>query len=117
MHELAISRAILDAAVGHAGGLPVRRVSVTIGALRQVVPSSLDFYFAILARGTLCEEAALETRTAAAQMRCECGAQWELEEVCFRCPRCAGSHVTVLSGEQLCVDSIEVEEVACTAPR
>ncbi len=43
-------------------------------------------------------------------MRCACGHEWELHEPAFRCPRCAGGEVTVLSGEELTVDSIEVEE-------
>jgi hydrogenase nickel incorporation protein HypA/HybF len=117
MHELAISRAILDTAVDRAQGRRVTRVSVTIGALRQVVPDSLEFYFEIVSRGTLCEGASLRPRPLPARLRCACGEQWELADVSFRCPRCAGAQVTVLSGDELLVDSIEVEEVPCTAPR
>ena len=42
------------------------------GTLRQVVPDSLDFYFEIVARGTLCEGARLEQRASwPARLRCE----------------------------------------------
>lgn len=117
MHELAISRAILDQAIAHAEGRPVLRVDMTVGALRQVAPDSLCFYFEILARGTVCEGAVLQPRPVAARLRCDCGAEWELAEPDFRCPSCAGARITVLHGDELRVESIEVEEGQCTAPR
>jgi len=117
MHELSISRAILDTASGYADGRRVVLVSLTIGALRQVVPESLTFYFKIVSQGTLCEGARLAPRLVPARLRCACGEEWELQEPSFRCPRCAGRQVQVLDGEQLSVDSIEVEEAPCTAPR
>ena len=118
MHELALSRAILEEAILHAEGRPVRRVELTVGALRQASPESLRFYFEIIARGTLCEGATLEARPCAAHLRCECGAEWELEKPVFRCPVCAGTQVRILDGEELRIESIEVEEQQqCTKPR
>ena len=117
MHELALSRAILENAREHAQGRRVRRISVSVGALRQVVGDSLLFHFEILAQGTVCDGAQLALRPVPARLRCACGEQWELTEPMFRCPRCGGAEVSVLDGEQLCVDSIEVEDVPCTAPR
>ncbi len=117
MHELSISRAILDTADRYAAGRRVVRLSVDVGTLRQVVPDSLVFYFDILARGTVCEGALMQPRLVPARLRCGCGEEWELAELSFRCPRCAGADVTVLQGDELRVDSIEVEETACIAPR
>jgi hydrogenase nickel incorporation protein HypA/HybF len=117
MHELSISRAILDAATRHADGRRVVLVSLAIGALRQVIPESLTFHFQIVSRGTICERALLELRLVPARLRCACGKEWELEEPSFRCPRCGSGRVNVLDGDQLSVDSIEVEEAPCTAPR
>jgi len=117
MHELSISRSILDTALAHADGRRVLLINMTIGALRQVVPDSLAFYFEIVSRGTVCEGARLRTRLEPARLRCACGEEWELEGPSFRCPRCAGGQVTVLDGDELSVDSIEVEEATCTAPR
>ncbi len=117
MHELALSRAILDSATENAQGRRVRRVSVSVGALRQVVGDSLAFHFEILARDTVCDGALLELRRVPARLHCACGEEWELAELAFRCPRCGGADVSVLDGDQLRVDSIEVEEAACTARR
>jgi hydrogenase nickel incorporation protein HypA/HybF len=52
-----------------------------------------------------------------ARLRCEgCGREWALEAAAFRCPTCHGAGATVVSGEELEVESIEVEEreAACT---
>ena len=49
MHELSIASAIVDTALRHANDRRVTRVDVQVGALRQVVPDSLAFYFAIVA--------------------------------------------------------------------
>jgi hydrogenase nickel incorporation protein HypA/HybF len=117
MHELALARAILDTAVAHAQGRRVTRVDVTVGALRQAVPGSLAFHFEVLARGTPCDGALLSPRLTPARLRCACGAEWELEEPSFRCPRCGAGRTTVCGGDELLVESIEVEEDACTAAR
>lgn len=117
MHELALGRAILEHALAHADGRRVRRVDVSVGALRQVVCDSLAFNFEILARGTPCEGAVLAARTVPARLRCGCGEEWTLSEPSFRCPGCGGTQVAVIDGEQLRVDAIEVEEAGCTAAR
>ena len=113
MHELSLSAAIVETAVRHARGRPVRVVSLRVGRLRQVVPDSLAFYFEFTARGTLCEGARLEQAVIAARLRCRtCGRDWEPEGPDFRCPRCGAGDVEVLSGEEFEVESIEVEEDA-----
>lgn len=118
MHELSLSSAIVNTAVKHAAGRPVTVVSMRIGRLRQVVPETLQFYFEFVSRGTLCEGARLEHELIAARLRCGgCEHEWEIELPVFHCPGCGGSQVEVASGDEFEVESIEVEEVACTAPR
>ena len=51
---------MLDTVLRHADGRKVNAVDLTVGALRQVVPSSLEFYWEIVARETVCEGARLE---------------------------------------------------------
>jgi hydrogenase nickel incorporation protein HypA/HybF len=130
VHELALARSVCEIAARHSGGRPVRKVSLRVGALRQVVPSSLEFCFAQAARGSACEGARLEQRTEAALLSCEaCGHRWdpappparsaaELRPR-FRCPGCGDAAVAVLRGEALEVESIEVVEEGepCTARR
>ena len=70
MHELSLSGAIVNTVVKHAQGRPVSVVSLRVGALRQVVPDTLDFYFGFVARGTVCEGARLEQELIPARLRC-----------------------------------------------
>lgn len=116
MHELSIARAVLDSALRNAEGRPVTSVRLRVGALRQVVPGTLAFYFELSARGTPCEGAALEQEAIPAVLRCEeCAQASELKEPSFRCPACGCGRVQVISGEELEIESIEVEEDApCT---
>jgi hydrogenase nickel incorporation protein HypA/HybF len=117
VHELSISSAVVATAVRHAQGRRVTAVQVRVGALRQVVPESLSFYFGIVARETVCDGAALELELIAARLRCEdCDTEWAVDVPAFRCPACAGAAVTVVCGDELEVESIEVDtEAACIA--
>jgi hydrogenase nickel incorporation protein HypA/HybF len=109
---------VLNTAVRHADGRKVSIVSLRIGRLRQVVPDTLEFYFALVARGTICEGARLEHELVEARLRCDpCGRAWEISIPAFRCPTCGGSQVQVASGNEFEIESIEVEEDACIAPK
>ena len=122
MHELSVASAILDTALRHAAGQRVSCVEIRVGALRQVVPDSLRFYFEVTSRGTLCEGARLEIEEVAAAMHCpHCGQEWDPAPDAehepgaaprlpqFRCPACEGAGAEVLAGEELLVESIDVE--------
>ena len=118
MHELSLSSAIVGTVVKHAGGLPVKVVNLRVGRLRQVVPDTLEFYFEFVARDTVCEGARLEQEIVDARLRCNpCATQWGIEIPAFRCPTCGGSDVVVASGNEFEVESIEIEESECIAPR
>jgi hydrogenase nickel incorporation protein HypA/HybF len=115
MHELSVSSAVVDTVLKHAAGRRVTLVSLRIGHLRQVVPDSLAFYFELVSRETLCEGARLEQVVVPARLRCaECAREWDPDDAWFRCTSCGGAG-EVISGNELEVESIEVEEAACTA--
>jgi len=128
MHELALSRAIVEAALRHAEGRRVTVVRVRVGALRQVVRESLRFNFEIVTRDTACDGARLELELIAAQLRCaSCGRSWnpaprpatEIGQLVtppsFRCPECGAGDADVVGGQELEIESIDVEEGQCIA--
>ena len=90
-----------------------------VGALRQVVPDTLDFYFGFVSKGTVCEGARLEQELIPARLRCAgCEREWEIDMPIFACPELRrGGRVEVASGNEFEVESIEVEEAECIAPR
>jgi hydrogenase nickel incorporation protein HypA/HybF len=117
MHELSIARAVVAVVEKHADGRPVALVNLRIGMLRQVVPDSLVFCFGFVARGTVCDGAQLVAEVVPARVRCRgCGAEWQLDEPLFRCT-CGSTDVEIVTGNELEVESIEIEEdeAACIA--
>ena len=124
MHELSIASAIQDTVLRHAEGRRVTAVQLRLGRLRQVVPGSLGFYFEIVGRDTLTDGARLDLELIDARLRCRCGAEWdpspspaEREDELifapqFRCPSCGEGGGEVVAGEELEVESIEVETTA-----
>ena len=112
MHELSVATAVLNTAVKHAADRPVEVVAMRVGTLRQVVPDSLLFYWDIVARDTVCEGARLELTEVTTRLRCEdCRHEWEPSIPHFRCPGCQSSAVTVIAGEELEVDYLELSEI------
>jgi hydrogenase nickel incorporation protein HypA/HybF len=112
MHELSVASAVLDTALRHAEDRRILAVSLQVGHLRQVIPDSLAFYWDIVSRDTPAEGARLDLVVVPARLRCNgCSDEWDMEGTPeFRCPRCTVSQVEVIAGNELEVDSIEVEE-------
>ncbi len=118
MHELSLSSAIVNTVEKHAAGRRVTVVSLRVGALRQVVPDTLEFYFEFVARGSVCEGAVLEQELIAVVLRCRaCEHEWAIEIPAFRCPDCGGSDVAIAAGNEFEVESIEIEEAECIGQR
>jgi hydrogenase nickel incorporation protein HypA/HybF len=111
MHELSIADAIVTIASRHAKGRAVSRVEVKVGHLRQVVPDSLAFAFELITAGTELEGAKLALEEVPARVLCKaCAQETVLEEFPLHCGACGGFDVEVTAGEELLVESIEVED-------
>lgn len=112
MHELSIAEAVVAIAERHAAGRRVTRVELTVGHLRQVVPSALEFAFQLLTTGTALEGAELAMEEVPATGTCrECGAQTTMRAFPLRCGRCGGLEVAITAGEELLVAAIECEAI------
>ncbi len=123
MHELSVSSAIVDTVLRHAEGRQVTVVHLKVGRLRQVVPDSLEFYFGIVSRDTLCEGARLEQQLINGLMRCRaCAGEWDPAPPItehsldpssmlpqFRCPACGEAGAEIIAGDELQVESIDVD--------
>ena len=115
MHELSIAESVVRIADRHAAGRRVARVEVKIGRLRQVVPSALEFAFQLVAEGTTVDgaELAIEDVPAAGVCR-DCATESSLPDFPFRCLHCGGLDLEVIRGEELLVDSLELEDQLAT---
>ena len=112
MHELAIAGHIVDIAARHADGRRVTRVFLKVGHLRQVVPPALSFGFDLVAQGTSVEGAELVLEGVPAAGLChKCAAESRLEAFPLLCGACGSSELEILQGEELYVESLEMEEL------
>jgi hydrogenase nickel incorporation protein HypA/HybF len=118
MHELSIAEAIVAIAGDHAAGRRVLAVDVKVGALRQVVPDALEFAFELTIHGSSLEGAELRIESVPANGRClDCGASSELDAFPFACAECGSVDLELMGGEELLVESIEVDDELVTTGR
>jgi hydrogenase nickel incorporation protein HypA/HybF len=112
MHELSLAQSILELVDREVDRRDVvREVTVTVGPLSGVWPDALEFGFQEIARQESFVNATLVMRCPQAQFEClSCHERYEAATTDAPCPACAGLERTVLSGTELTVDSIEVEE-------
>jgi len=121
MHELSIAQSIVRIAESHADGRRVHSVHLRVGHLRQVVTSSLEFAFELVAAGTTVHGAELVIEEVPAAGLCrQCGTETTFDGFPFACAGCGSVDVELVSGEELLVGSLELEEAEeaeCIAPR
>jgi len=113
VHELAVTENLLSLATRHglaAGAKRVTDLYLVIGELSSVVVESVQFYWDIVSRGTLCEGARLHFERVPAQLTCqECGERYRIGEGVSPCPRCASTNVRVSAGDEFRLESLGVE--------
>ena len=113
MHELAVTQSILEIAVQHAqqaGAQRITRINLVIGQLASVVDDSVQFYWDMISEGTLAQGAQLQFERVPTEFRClDCGQTFKPTQTAFECPHCLGPHVRINKGEELRVESIEIE--------
>jgi hydrogenase nickel incorporation protein HypA/HybF len=115
LHELAIADSVVQIASHHANGRQVTKVYLKVGHLRQVVPSALSFSFELVAQGTAVEGAKLEMEEIPATGKCRaCGAESQVERFPLQCATCEGFDLEIVAGEELYVESLEMEDQELT---
>jgi len=114
LHELSIATAILDsleAELEKRPGARFTRVGVRVGELSGVDPDALEFGFGALVKETHWEPLALEIERVPRLQRCpKCGHEWQVERFATDCPQCGELGTVTVSGEELQIVFIEVEE-------
>ena len=111
MHELSIAEAVVGVVSRHADGRCVKRVQMRIGHLRQVVPSALEFAFALVIEGTPLQGAELAIEDVPVVVRCRsCATDTTIAEFPFQCGGCGAFDVQLVAGEELLVDALELED-------
>ena len=120
MHELGIAQHLLDLTLRYAqeaGAVRVARLNLVIGEFSSVVDDSLQFYWEMIAKGTIAEQAELCFERVPGRLRCTtCGHEFYFADYAGQCPACGGEQARVADGDQFKLESIEVEKEAPHVP-
>jgi hydrogenase nickel incorporation protein HypA/HybF len=112
MHELSIAEAIAQKVRERATGRPVMAVAIRVGHFRQIVPDALEFCWTMVTDATGLEGCRLEIEQVPATVRCQdCEAVTTLDYPILVCEPCGGTNVTLLTGQEFMVVSLEILEV------
>jgi hydrogenase nickel incorporation protein HypA/HybF len=113
MHELAVTESMLEIAIRHgevAGAKRVTDLYLVIGKLSSVVDDSVQFYWDIVSKGTICEGARLHFQRLPATLRClECRATYDIDGDFTPCPACGSARIEVIAGQEFRLDSVGIE--------
>jgi hydrogenase nickel incorporation protein HypA/HybF len=114
MHEIGIAYSILEATRSemafHSTARPLE-ITVRIGQLAAVDPEALEFCFDALKRDTEFASLSLKIEVSPRKHRCPaCGAEFIVADYDFRCNRCGEEKTDFISGDQLELVSLEMEE-------
>lgn len=113
MHELSITESILNAAVSHAQKADAKKVTdlyLVIGALSSIVDDSVQFYWDIISKNTICEGSQLHFQRLNARLLClDCNSEYKLESELMPCPHCHSMNIKILSGDEFRLESIEIQ--------
>lgn len=113
MHELAVTQSILNIALENAkkaDAKQITQINLLIGQMASLVDDSIQFYWDILSEGTIAVGAKLNIKRQPTEMHCfDCGLFFSPNSAYFDCPECKSIHVQVTQGDEMYVESIDVE--------
>jgi len=113
MHEMAITQSMLELVLQEAekaGASKVVTVNMVIGEMTGIVDRCVETNFELLSQDTPAKGAALTFRKVPVKARCRsCGHVFHPAEIFWQCPRCQSTELELTGGDELYIESIEVE--------
>jgi hydrogenase nickel incorporation protein HypA/HybF len=114
MHELAVTESLLEIALRHAREKNARCITglyLVIGQWSSIVDDSVQFYWDIIADGTIAKGATLHFKRVPVVLTCQdCGREYTPAGEEFACPQWGGTHAKVKTGDEFHLEAIDVEE-------
>ncbi len=115
MHEMSYCEGVLEAVHRRAGGRPVARVGVRIGAVHRVVADAFEQSFQLAAAGGPADGATTEVVVVPVRGHCmDCRADFESPDPSPACPSCGSLDVAAEGGDDIVLAWLQY--VDTTAP-
>jgi hydrogenase nickel incorporation protein HypA/HybF len=113
MHEYSVTKSLVDLCNQEADKNNLKKIykiTVKIGKFTGFSPDSITFYFGYLKPNTKCMDAEIMFEEVPIRIKChDCQQESVLDEPLFLCPHCGKTNITVMSGREFYVESIEGE--------
>ena len=112
MREFSTTQNLLIRALEIANSRQIVRINLLIGPFSEEREESIQFYWRDLAKGSFGEGAELRFDRVNVEMKCfDCTGTFYLDgdEEVSMCTYCYGDHLSVLSGEDVRLDGVELE--------
>ena len=113
MHELPIAESLLKISLQYAEKANAKRINdlnIVIGELASMVDDSIQFYWEIIAKDTIAENATLHFRRVPAELQCmSCLEKYHPTDKELVCPKCSGVGAKIIKGEEFSLESIDVD--------
>jgi hydrogenase nickel incorporation protein HypA/HybF len=104
MHEVGMMQSILDSAVERAiqeGAHHINGVHMRVGEASGVVPDSLEFAFEVAKKGTIAENAWLQTELVPVVCYCaSCDLEFQPVDLLYECPQCHQPNCELRQGKE-----------------
>ena len=114
MHELSIAQEIIDVAVQT---IPsenyhlVKAIRISIGEFCNIIPDSLLFCYNSLIDSSPILNCRLEIESIPLTVYCSsCNVNIEIKQPNFFCSKCGGTDIKIVSGQELSIKEIELED-------
>jgi len=114
MHEASIAHSIVETVLRELEGRKASRVltvKTVVGGLTHIEPENLKFWYDEFVKDTRLAGSRLAVEKRPVAVRCKrCGREFQVVESSFVCPDCQVADVQMTSGDELVLESIEVEQ-------
>jgi hydrogenase nickel incorporation protein HypA/HybF len=111
MHELTITKSILDIVLQKAEEVKagkISKVDLLVGRLTGYLPECIQLQFDILSHGTAASGARLSFHQPPINLHCrKCNIDYTSSSFDLKCPECHTMEIDILSGSELYVESME----------
>jgi hydrogenase nickel incorporation protein HypA/HybF len=119
MHEASITQSIVETVLQELESQAFTRVvsvKTVVGGLTHVEPENLKFWYDEMVKDGPLAGSCLIVEKQAATVHCRrCGREFQIVESSFVCPDCGVADVQMTSGDELILESIEVERPESSA--
>jgi len=113
VHEMSLMGGVFEVIERTLSQYEIRRVlqvKLKVGELTNAEPDALQMVFEAFCKDTICEGAELIVERVRVRGRCRnCELEFSVKSMFFLCPKCQNTSIEVIEGEELLIESLEVE--------